>query len=86
MFFNYFQAIIVRIMKARKTLSKNDLIEIALDQSKTRFTPTNCLIMERIDSLVERDFLKLDSTNSYTYVAWTEISVLTFCLKDRGCK
>jgi cullin 3 len=47
------QACIVRIMKARKTLSHNDLVNEVIRQLMTRFTPTPTVIKKRIEGLID---------------------------------
>lgn len=48
------QACIVRIMKSRKTLAHNDLVNEVVQQLMQRFQPTPALIKKRIESLLER--------------------------------
>jgi cullin 3 len=47
------QACIVRIMKARKTLSHNELVAEVVRQLMTRFTPTPAIIKKRIEGLID---------------------------------
>lgn len=65
------EAAIVRIMKARKTLSHNHLLEEINKQVSHRFNPTSAAVKARIESLIEREFLKRDEndTRKYIYVA-----------------
>ena len=58
-------------MKARKTLFHNELITEVTKQLQVRFRPDPMLIKQRIESLIEREFLKRDDNNSrrYHYVA-----------------
>jgi cullin 3 len=65
------EAGIVRIMKARKALSHNDLIAEVSKQLSTRFSPTPQFIKKRIESLIEREYLerKDDDRRIYQYVA-----------------
>lgn len=62
-------AILVRQMKARKTLSHNELMSGTLSQ--LRFTARAADVKQRIESLIERDFMQRDpDVNScYNYVA-----------------
>ena len=62
-------AIIVRQMKARKTLSHNELMSGTLSQVK--FAARASDVKQRIESLIERDFMQRDpDVNScYNYVA-----------------
>ena len=68
---NVIQAAIVRIMKMRKRLSHNSLIQEAIDQVRSRFQPTIASIKKEIDTLIEKDFLRRadDQRNMYEYVA-----------------
>mmetsp|Transcript_6817 Transcript_6817/g.11308 ORF Transcript_6817/g.11308 Transcript_6817/m.11308 type:complete len:677 (+) Transcript_6817:301-2331(+) len=62
-------AILVRQMKARKTMSHNELMSGTLSQ--LRFTARAADVKQRIESLIERDFMQRDpDVNScYNYVA-----------------
>jgi cullin-4 len=62
-------AAIVRIMKTRKTLSHAQLINEIFSQLK--FPISTSLIKIRIESLLEREYMKrsTDSANVYEYVA-----------------
>eukprot|EP00048_Salpingoeca_helianthica_P017740 m.238808 g.238808 ORF g.238808 m.238808 type:complete len:733 (+) comp22043_c0_seq1:42-2240(+) len=50
-------AMVVRIMKARKTLPHAALVAEACEQLKSRFVPNPAAIKRRIDNLIERDYL-----------------------------
>ncbi|KAI6210142.1 CULLIN-2 domain-containing protein [Aphelenchoides besseyi] len=65
------EAAIVRVMKARKTLIHNDLITEVTSQLSSRFMPDPMLIKKRIESLIEREYLKRDQENhkKYQYLA-----------------
>jgi len=65
------EAAVVRVMKARKILFHNELITEVTKQLQVRFRPDPMLIKQRIESLIEREFLKRDDNNSrrYHYVA-----------------
>ncbi|CAF1129217.1 unnamed protein product, partial [Didymodactylos carnosus] len=65
----YLQAVIVRIMKARKMLKHNSLIEEVITQSKQRFMPSIQLIKKCIEILIDKQYLKRTSTDEYSYVA-----------------
>lgn len=58
-------------MKARKALFHNELIAEVTRQLQIRFKPDPVLIKQRIESLIEREFLKRDDaeTRKYHYVA-----------------
>ncbi|EGG20477.1 cullin [Cavenderia fasciculata] len=62
-------AAIVRIMKARKTLTHNLLMSELFQQ--LRFTPKPVDLKKRIESLIEREYLGRDQNNpmSYHYLA-----------------
>lgn len=65
------EASIVRIMKARKRYNHNDLIAEICKQLTGIFTPTPQMIKKRIESLIEREYLKrdVDDARIYNYVA-----------------
>lgn len=65
-------AAIVKVMKARKTLSHQQLISETIDILKSRFQPDVGMIKKKIESLIERDYLERgsDASNpSYNYLA-----------------
>ncbi|CAH8649220.1 unnamed protein product [Heterobilharzia americana] len=65
------EATIVRVMKARKTLSHGQLVVEVIEQLKSRFVPTPLMIKQRIESLIEREFLARmeDDRRVYRYLA-----------------
>ncbi|KAH3761929.1 cullin C [Pelomyxa schiedti] len=65
------EAAIVRTMKARKTMTHNQLIAEVTTQLSSRFMPNPVLIKKRIESLLEREYLARDATNRtvYNYLA-----------------
>ncbi|XP_018653890.1 putative cullin [Schistosoma mansoni] len=65
------EATIVRVMKARKTLSHGQLVVEVIEQLKSRFVPTPVMIKQRIESLIEREFLARleDDRRVYKYLA-----------------
>lgn len=67
----YLQAAIVRIMKARKVIKHNSLIQEVISQSKNRFTPSVAMIKKCIEALMEKQYLERTqaSTDEYSYVA-----------------
>ncbi|CAF1225294.1 unnamed protein product [Rotaria sordida] len=65
----YLQAIIVRIMKSRKILKHNLLIEEVITQSKQRFIPSIHLIKKCIEILIDKQYLERNLTDEYTYIA-----------------
>jgi len=65
---NTIEAAIVRIMKARKTMSLQELTAEVIDQLKSRFIPEPSVIRKRVDALVERLFLQ---TKDQRYASFT---------------
>lgn len=63
------EAVICKIMKARKELSHNELIEELFKSLKFQVEIT--LVKSRIESLIEKDYIKRNNANStiYEYVA-----------------
>ncbi|CAM4870034.1 unnamed protein product [Rotaria socialis] len=65
----YLQAVIVRIMKARKKLKHNSLIEEVITQSKQRFSPSIQIIKKCIEVLIDKQYLERSSSDEYSYIA-----------------
>ncbi|XP_044742186.1 cullin-2 [Chrysoperla carnea] len=67
----YLQAAIVRIMKSRKLLHHNELIQEVLSQSKASFAPSIQMIKKCIEALIDKQYLERtpNSPDSYSYVA-----------------
>ncbi|CAF0772886.1 unnamed protein product [Brachionus calyciflorus] len=67
----YLQATIVRIMKSRKNLSHNLLIQEVINQSKGRFTPSISLIKKCIESLIDKQYIErtAKTKDEYSYIA-----------------
>jgi len=65
------EAVIVRIMKSRKQLDHNQLVVEVTKHLAVRFTPTPNLIRQRIEKLIEREYLERSSLNErvYNYLA-----------------
>jgi cullin 3 len=65
------EAAIVRVMKSRQRLFHNELITEVTKQLQPRFMPDPTVIKKRIESLMEREYLKRDENDSrvYRYVA-----------------
>jgi cullin 3 len=61
------EAAIVRIMKSRKVLHHNQLIEEIVKQLQSRFAPSPQEIKKRIESLIEREFLERQPTDRKMY-------------------
>ncbi|CAF3582944.1 unnamed protein product [Adineta steineri] len=65
----YLQAVIVRIMKARKVLKHNSLIEEVITQSKQRFLPSIHIIKKCIEILIDKQYLERRTNDEYSYIA-----------------
>jgi len=67
----YLQAAIVRIMKSRKLLKHNALIQEVLSQSKARFAPSISIIKKCIEMLIDKQYIERtqNSADEYSYVA-----------------
>ncbi|XP_055599572.1 cullin-2 [Uranotaenia lowii] len=67
----YLQATIVRIMKSRKVLRHNALIQEILSQSKVSFAPSIGMIKKCIESLIDKQYIERtpNSGDEYSYVA-----------------
>ena len=67
----YLQTAIVRIMKARKVIPHNCLIEEVINEAKNRFTPSVAMIKKCIEALMEKQYLERNTSNTdeYSYVA-----------------
>ena len=65
----YVEAIIVRIMKARKKMSHRDLVQEVMRQST--FTMESKMIKTMIEKLMEKEYLERaeEDTSVYLYVA-----------------
>lgn len=61
----------MRIMKAKKELSHEQLKNETIDAVKSHFVPEVSVIKLRIDGLVEQEYLRRDEEdrNLYIYVA-----------------
>ncbi len=64
-------AAVVRIMKARRRLDHNALVTEVTQQLMTRFVPSGSLVKQRVQSLIEREYIEraADDRQCYTYVA-----------------
>nr|CDS25316.1 cullin 3 [Hymenolepis microstoma] len=65
------EATIVRIMKARKTMEHNQLLSEVMEQLKSRFRPTSTDIKQRIEALINREFIARSENDHkvYNYIA-----------------
>jgi hypothetical protein len=61
-------ASIVRIMKTRKTLQHNLLVNEVITQLSTRFKPKPIDIKKRIECLIEQEYLERDTNDRYFYI------------------
>mmetsp|Transcript_33204 Transcript_33204/g.72436 ORF Transcript_33204/g.72436 Transcript_33204/m.72436 type:complete len:778 (+) Transcript_33204:129-2462(+) len=65
------EAVVVRIMKSRKTLEHNQLILEVTKHLTSRFVPSPTLIKQRIEKLIEREYLERSQQDRrvYNYLA-----------------
>ncbi|KAG6909083.1 hypothetical protein DXG01_002064 [Tephrocybe rancida] len=68
---HYLEAAIVRVMKARKELTYEQIKTTTIEAVKNHFVPTVDAIKKRVDWLVDNDYLKRDpeDKNRFFYVA-----------------
>lgn len=64
---SFLQAIIVRIMKARKHSGHAHLIEEVMMQARARFNPSVKDVKRALNALLEREYLKRSSDNAEEY-------------------
>ena len=67
----YLDAAIVRIMKANKTMTYEKIKTATIEAVKSHFAPQVGLIKQRVDYLVEAEYLERDRAerNKFHYVA-----------------
>lgn len=67
----YLQATIVRIMKARRALKHNLLIQEVIGQSQGRFAPSVSHIKKCIETLIDKQYIErtTNSSDEYSYIA-----------------
>jgi hypothetical protein len=58
---------LVRIMKTRRRLGHQELVGEVIHQVQT-FRPDSKLIRQRIEGLIEREYLQRDAADSKTYL------------------
>jgi cullin-4 len=63
------QAAIVRILKARKNITHNELIAETIKVTRSRGTLDVGGIKRNIDRLIEKEFLEREDDGTYSYVA-----------------
>jgi len=65
------ESVIVRIMKSRRTLGHNQLVVEVTKHLQNRFLPAPATIKNRIEKLIEREFLErsADDMRTYCYLA-----------------
>jgi len=65
------EAVIVRIMKSRKKMEHNQLVTEVVKHLQNRFTPQPGLIKQRIEKLIEREYLERspEDMKLYSYLA-----------------
>ena len=64
----FLQAVIVRTMKTRKSLTHTQLMQEVLDQSKNRFKASIAFIKRQIDSLIEMEYLTRSKEKADVYL------------------
>lgn len=57
----------VRIMKARKSMSNQQLVSEIVTQLSSRFQPKVSLIKQRIEHLIEQEYIERDSKDRYLF-------------------
>merc|ERR1712012_1447448 len=62
------EACIVRIMKSRRQLNHNQLISEVVEQLNKRFQPSPVIIKKRIESLIEREYMKRHDQDRKMYI------------------
>ncbi|CAK9101449.1 Cullin-3 (CUL-3) (Cullin-C) [Durusdinium trenchii] len=65
------EAVVVRVMKSRKTLEHNQLVMEVTRHLTARFQPSPTLIKQRIEKLIEREYLERSQADRrvYNYLA-----------------
>ena len=63
----FLQAAIIRIMKSRKTMKHNDLVQEVIRQSAGKFQPNISNIKKAIEGLIEKEYLKRNTEMNEVY-------------------
>ena len=61
------EASIVRVMKARKTVDHNNLVSQVIEQLSNRFNPEPQIVKQKIESLIEREYIERDENARYNF-------------------
>ena len=62
------EAAIVRVMKARRRLDHNGVVQEVTKQLSARFIPNPTDIKKHLENLIEREFIERDRNDRKTYV------------------
>ena len=62
------EATIVRVMKARKKMEHNELISETMKILVSIFQPTAVMIKQKVEGLIDKDYLMRDATDRRTYI------------------
>ena len=67
----FLQAAVVRIMKARRALGHNQLVQEVIEQARNRFNPNVTTIKYCIEQLIDKQYLERDdiAKDRYRYIA-----------------
>lgn len=65
---HFIEATIVRVMKARKTMEHNDLVSEVMKISSTISRPTAIMIKQKIEGLIEKEYMKRDEDDRRRYI------------------
>ena len=61
------EAAIVRVMKSRRTMNHNAVVSEVTQLLSQRFMPSPAMIKQRVESLIDREFLERDEADRRTY-------------------